>query len=114
MDILAVPGPMGRAGSAGCNALIRDGAIIVLSPKDVLNALGLMPAATTSGAGPPPGLSDAARQVWTVLSPEPMQVDEIAVRSGLPAAAVTHLLLELELSGRIRQLAGSRFAAAMQ
>ena len=114
MEILAVPGPMGRPGSAGCNALIRDGATIVLSPDDVLHALKLMPAPTTGTADLGLELSDDARQVWRVLSPDPLHVNEITARSHLSASAVTHLLLELELTGRIRQLAGSRFAVASQ
>ena len=114
MEILAVPGPMGRAGSAGCNALIRDGATIVLSPADVLHALELQPARANAVVDAAPDLSEEACQVWTVLSQDPMNVDEITLRSRLSAPAVTHLLLELELTGRVRQLPGSRFALAAQ
>lgn len=40
-DVLAVPGSIHAQQSAGCHALIRDGATLVTSPDDVLEALGL-------------------------------------------------------------------------
>jgi DNA processing protein len=110
MEILAVPGPMGRAGSEGCNALIRDGARIVLSSADVLDSLHLMPAAAETVVETAIDLDPHAKRVWKVLSQDALHVDEIAARSRMPAAAVTHLLLELELAGQVRQLAGSRFS----
>jgi len=41
-DVLALPGSIHAQQSAGCHALIRDGATLVTSPEDVLEALGLM------------------------------------------------------------------------
>ncbi|MGC7405270.1 DNA-processing protein DprA [Pandoraea pneumonica] len=40
-DVLAVPGSIHAQQSTGCHALIRDGATLVTSPEDVLEALGL-------------------------------------------------------------------------
>ncbi|VVD68095.1 DNA processing protein DprA [Pandoraea iniqua] len=40
-DVLALPGSIHAQQSAGCHALIRDGATLVTSPDDVLEALGL-------------------------------------------------------------------------
>lgn len=46
-EVLAVPGDINRAVSAGCNLLIRDGAHPVLGPEDLLETL-------TFTLGPPP------------------------------------------------------------
>lgn len=50
-DVMAVPGHPMDARAAGCNALIRDGALLVRSAEDVLAAIGLDAAKTVV---PPP------------------------------------------------------------
>ncbi len=113
MDVLVVPGPLGRPTSAGCNAMIRDGGIIVLSASDVLASLQLEPAA--DGCAEVPGVVDAEfRSVWRVLSQEGLHVDEVAGRAQLPMPAVTLALLQLELAGQVRQLPGGRFALPLR
>ncbi|AXC49092.1 DNA-protecting protein DprA [Paracoccus suum] len=42
-EVMAVPGHPMDARAAGCNALIRDGALLVRSAEDVLTAIGLTP-----------------------------------------------------------------------
>ncbi|WP_211279329.1 DNA-processing protein DprA [Pandoraea oxalativorans] len=44
-DVLAVPGSIHSPHSQGCHVLIRDGATLVASPDDVLEALGMTPSA---------------------------------------------------------------------
>jgi DNA processing protein len=44
--------------------------------------------------------------LYAVLSTEPMHIDELIIKTGLPAAQVMSLLLSLELRGAIRQLPG--------
>jgi len=44
-DVLAVPGSIHSPHSQGCHVLIRDGATLVTSPDDVLEALGMTPSA---------------------------------------------------------------------
>ena len=41
VDVLALPGPVGAPTSEGTNALLRDGARIVLDSGDLLDALGV-------------------------------------------------------------------------
>ncbi|MGH7467251.1 MAG: DNA-processing protein DprA [Longimicrobiales bacterium] len=107
----AVPGPIGRPTSAGCNQLIREGAELVTGGAQIMEFLKL--------TAPPDVLADEpfevdpeARHVWRVLTPDGLHVDEVAGRAQLPTAAVTHALLQLELAGHARQLPGSRFALA--
>lgn len=49
-DVLAVPGHPFDARAAGCNMLIRDGATLVRSAADVIEALGPLPEATRQPA----------------------------------------------------------------
>jgi DNA processing protein len=52
-DVLAVPGSIHAPQSRGCHALIRDGATLVASPDDVLEALGIdRPTASAASTAP--------------------------------------------------------------
>ena len=112
MDVLAVPGPIGRPTSVGTNRLLRDGATVVISAQDILDSLRLE--RVEPAAAPPPAVSADAKAVWKLLTVDAAHVDEIAARSRLPTTAVSLALLELELSGRVRQLAGGRYVLARQ
>lgn len=111
MDVLAVPGPIGRPTSEGTNLLISDGAQIALSAADVFEALHLQPSADTEPDElPPAAVAGSAHRVWRALSSEAVHVDELAARLSLPTGTVALSLLELELAGCARQLPGGRFA----
>jgi DNA processing protein len=60
-----------------------------------------------------PGATDIERgdggRVLDVLGSEPVTIDDVIERSGLPAGRATALLLELELAGRVRQIDGKQF-----
>lgn len=59
-DVLAVPGHPFDARAAGCNQLIRDGALLVRGVRDVLEALGQPASAPGAAAVPGPARSQAA------------------------------------------------------
>ena len=91
-DVLAVPGEITSALSAGANALLRHGATPALSVDDVLDAIGVV--RERPARAEPEG--DAGR-VLAVLRDAPATVDEIARAVALPVAELTALLTSLEL-----------------
>ena len=106
--VLAVPGAPWDPGAEGCNALIRDGAVLVRSLDDVLEALG-WPGTPPGGALPrrpwPPGAP--ARQVLAaLLDGHPASADRLAEATGLAPPDLAAALLELELAGFVRRFAG--------
>jgi DNA processing protein len=105
-EVLAVPGPIDAATSAGANALLRDGARPALGAEDVLEALGIPAAAVAPSA--PTGADAAA--VWAALDAAPLDVDAVAARSGLSARRALTALSLLELDGWAVQSGGARFA----
>ena len=110
-DVFAVPGPIGSDRSVGCNALIRDGATLVSSAREVLEGLGLpLPPADERADAPPAGLEGQGLVLWRALGREPRHVDEIAAEAGLDARRSLASLLALEVRGHARQTAGLRFA----
>lgn len=108
--VFAVPGPIGEWRSAGCNSLIRDGATLVTSAREVLCGLELpLPPEDYEAEIPPAQLEGQALALWRVLDRQPKHVDEIAVSVGLEPRRSLASLLSLEVQGHARQLAGMRF-----
>lgn len=128
-DVLAVPGHPFDARASGCNMLIRDGAVLVRHPDDVLEALG--PAPSLTEARQPEAPAPRARprvtevpetpaahhrvpadpavlhaRILDRLGPSPLAEDQLIRDLGLPAGAVTPELVTLELDGRIARAPG--------
>lgn len=102
--VFAAPGSRRNPAATGCNALIADGAGVLLSTDDVLLALGMTPGArrpahTDPDTGPPLG-SDAAA-LLAVLGGEPATPDTAGARAGLGPAAVARAASELVRAGRV-------------
>ncbi|WBO23528.1 DNA-processing protein DprA [Sphingomonas abietis] len=122
-EVLAVPGSPLDPRAQGCNLLIREGATLIQTADDVIEALrpidprmGLLePGAGGYGiggyGGPRPALDadDADRRaIVALLGPVPTPVDEIVRQSGRPPTIVQTVLLELELGGRLERHAGGQ------
>ena len=114
-EVLAVPGSPLDARARGTNQLIREGATLVQSAEDIMEAVqppaGLRFEEPDSGfgAGPPPEPRPQDRQqVLDLLSLAATPVDEIVRLSGLSPAMVQMALLELELAGRLTRHAGAK------
>ena len=100
-EVFAVPGEITSALSAGTNALLRLGATPLTSSTDVLEALGIEAAASTS-----PDLDETPARVLEALAREPSGVDGLIRETGLDAAAVATALAELELLGAVAEADG--------
>lgn len=115
-EVMAVPGSPLDPRAQGCNALIREGATLVQSAADVIEAirpLGRHIVAQGGGdyEGPPldhdAGEGERRIVLW-LLGPVPVSVDEIIRQADLPPAIVQTVLLEFELAGRLERHAGGR------
>jgi DNA processing protein len=115
-EVMAVPGSPLDPRAQGCNALIREGATLVQTADDVLEAIrplagGVMQERSRWQAGPPGDASDGARATITdLLGPVAVSIDELVRQSGEHPAVVATVILELELAGRIERHAGGRVA----
>jgi len=99
--VLAMPGSRRNRAAEGCNALLADGAHPLLSPDDVLVALGLTPGARR-GWGAPPARGQPAGEAAVLLRAcggEPATVDQLASRTGLGPDRVALAVRELERGG---------------
>jgi DNA processing protein len=123
-EAMAVPGSPLDARAAGCNALIREGAALIRSAADVIEALGqprerrpmaqaalaFEPSAAIPRPAPRPVADDPVERVAALLGPTPIGFDTLAREAGLPAEALSAALLDLDLAGRIARLPGDMVA----
>ncbi len=98
-DIFALPGRINDPLSIGCNALIRDGAGIALSPEDLLSALGIKMTPKEPEKPPSPKRSPRESRVLRALDAYPRSLEELLIRTGLPPGELMEALLSLQLSG---------------
>jgi DNA processing protein len=120
-EVMAIPGSPLDGRATGCNQLIRDGAVLVQSPEDVIELLTGFdgtPRSTFREAAPAYVFADdelaeaEPADVTDLLTTAPVAVDELIRQSGEPAASVQLALLELEIAGRIVRHAGGRVSLA--
>jgi DNA processing protein len=114
-EVMAVPGSPLDPRAQGCNLLIREGATLVQSVDDILEAVRpIDPRAVRSRSGGFVAQSsrDASdgdrRAVTALLGPVPVSVDELVRQSHLPLPLIQTVLLELELAGRLERHAGGK------
>lgn len=112
--VYAVPGPIDRPTSAGCNRLIQQGAKLVMDGGDVLDDLmTLFPTApktpTVEPVRPAVALSLDEEILLRAIDSEERHIDDIITRSGLAAGTVNVVLMRLEMKRLIRPLPGRRY-----
>ncbi|HET7307602.1 MAG TPA: DNA-processing protein DprA [Gammaproteobacteria bacterium] len=111
-EVFAIPGSIHNPLAHGCHRLIRDGAKLVETAADVLEELTpLLRLATDAadvGATAAPA-DPATEQVLKYVDFAPTSVDRIVERSGLTAAAISAMLLSLELQGFIAAAPGGGY-----
>ncbi|MFT5637646.1 MAG: DNA processing protein [Paracoccaceae bacterium] len=119
-EVMAVPGHPLDARASGCNMLIRDGAILVRSANDVIEALALPESGEiteTISAEPPkatiPEALDLSRKILSLLSPSPIPEDQLIRELNLPPQTVSSHLVSLELDGKLARQAGGMLSLAV-
>lgn len=122
-EVMAIPGSPLDTRSLGCNQLIRDGAVLVQSPDEVIELLESFTGTPRSRFNVAETVAefdyqelrqlewgeaktDYSRDVAKLLSKTPIAVDELIRQSGASSASVHMALLELEIAGELERHAG--------
>ena len=115
-EVFAVPGDVGRHAAVGTNQLIQRGhAKLVLDVEDILDELGMEPAATeATGEAPaedpvPESLNAIEQQLYEALDSDPVHIDTLCADTGIDPSTALVYLLSLEFKGLVRQMAGKQF-----
>lgn len=119
-DVFALPGSLHNPMAKGCHRLIREGARLVETTADILQELGPLAAELhmeirqrldlldqedkPSVSLQKNLLDDSEYQlVWEVLGFDPKPMDIIIEQTGLPASAISSMLLMMELKGMVKR-----------
>jgi DNA processing protein len=125
-EVMAVPGKIDSPLSKGAHQLIKQGAKLVESVEDVMEALGyigeqLQEHVTAAAAKASENietplfdisqlkLSEDEKTIYDCLGKEPLHVDQIIEETDLAAGSINAALVSLRLKGLIKQLPGSLF-----
>lgn len=94
-EVLVVPHPIGGSGQGG-NALLRQGATLVRSAEDILEALGIV--VEEKKTEKPSGLSPAEEALYDALT-EPLEREELIQRTAVSVTDANIALSKLLLKG---------------
>jgi DNA processing protein len=119
-EVFAVPGAPSDPRAQGCNNLIKQGAYLVQSAADVLEALSSDFSRTLEAPKPldfrqkqanladESEIKNARNEIKEMLSPASVSVDELVRNCQFSPSTVSLVLLELELAGRLERHPGNR------
>lgn len=134
-EVFAIPGSIHNPLARGCHALIKQGAKLVETAQDVLEELAPLLAPFLAPEPPAPAAEGLRRGIATAadtradqgaahalmgedadyhrlleaLGSDPVPVDLLIQRTGLPANQVSSMLLMLELQGQVAAAPGGRY-----
>ncbi len=120
-EVFAVPGHPSDERARGCNRLIKDGAYLVEDAQDVLqiiNQEGLSLASPQHVSMhnsqnillDEKELNKARKELSQLLSPSPVDMDMLLRELDCSLGILSHLLLELDLAGRLVRHPGNKFS----
>jgi len=122
-EVFAVPGPVESPLSRGPHSLIKRGAHLVESAKDILDALNIGVSLFKNCSDIDPvsvkemiraERTSIVKKVISALSTEPKHVDEIVEICNISPDEILPILLELEIRGFVVSCGGNSFALAVE
>ncbi len=127
-DVFAIPGSIHSPQAKGCHHLIKQGAKLVESAQDVIEELPIKPSMDLANAmisralhadSVPASSSKNLKNIqenplFEALGYDPISLDNLIDRTGIPAATLQVQLLELELLGEVARLPGGLFQRIAQ
>jgi DNA processing protein len=111
-EVFAVPGAVHSPVSVGSHLLVRDGARLAASAGQILDDLGMLRIETAPEELPE--LHPDEARVVAVLEAEPLLLDLVARRAGLPASTTAAVLAKLELKALVARRPGGRYALPVE
>ena len=119
-EVMAIPGSPLEPRAMGCNQLIREGAVLVQRPEEVIELIegftgaprARLRVGEDAAAFDHPALAqldwgearhDTSAAIAALLTHAPLSIDELIRQSGMSAAEVHMALLALELAGELER-----------
>ncbi|MBP6079534.1 MAG: DNA-processing protein DprA [Xanthomonadales bacterium] len=119
-DVFAIPGSIHDPRARGCHHLIRNGATLVTEASEIIEALqpighelgDALRARLSVQAMHMPAIPAADAQELRLLDAigfAPTDFDSLVTATGMSAAAISSMLMTLELDGQVAEVGGSRY-----
>jgi len=105
-EVFAIPGSIHSPFAKGCHKLIREGAKLVETARDVLEELGLVAVVGVANSAASRDGSHGDDSLLDAIGYDPVTIDLLVERTGEPADAIAAALVRLELDDRIAALPG--------
>ena len=110
-EVFAMPGPVDSPVSRGCHRLLRDGATLVESARDVFDAFGV--GSRVAGSAEPAlglvlELNEQERRILEAVDLPHATIDDVIRATELPVSRVLATLATLEARGLIHRHSGGR------
>jgi DNA processing protein len=113
-EVFAVPGRVDSPMSAGTNALIASNqAHLITGYQDVMNGMNWARSEATAGQGQSTSVVELfgkEKELYDLLSVEPMHFDVLCERTGMAAGELSATLTMLELAGVVVRHAGDHYS----
>ena len=107
-DVFVIPGNITSPQSAGCNQLIRQGAIPVTCAEDILEIIA--PTMEISQRQLPLGSTPTETAILAALAKGMRDADEIQRQSDIDPIEFSTALTMLEINGAIRSLGANQWS----
>jgi DNA processing protein len=122
-EVMAVPGRIDSPLNKGPHQLLRQGATLVESIDDIIDALGPIRRQIQEHIDSLSGISETAgtidietrnlspheKSICACLSKDPVHIDHIIQETRLPTGTVNASLVSLQLKGMVKNVPGNRF-----
>jgi len=126
-EVMAVPGQIDNPACAGSNKLLKQGARLIDSIEELMDALGcigqdLKPHAVQAADNAEKTaqktlfdtvdlkLTEPEKKVLNCFDGRPLHLEELIAKTDLPAGTIYAAAISLQLKGMLKQLAGNMFS----
>lgn len=109
-DVYALPGPVNSHLSRGCNLLIKQGAGVLLSPKEFLDEMGILQQNKEENNQQKKLLLETTENmVYSCLDFSPKNLEELVKATNMPVVELLNVIMSLELQGFVREIAKNHY-----
>jgi DNA processing protein len=113
-EVFAVPGNINAPQSIGANRLVQQGAHPLLDVRDLLDSLDLDLVTEQQTARKALPADTVEARLLSLLSQQPVHVDEIRSQADMPIEKISAALTLMELKGLVRQVGGMQYIAVRE
>lgn len=110
-ELMCIPGSINNINTEGVYKLLKDGATLVTSGDDILNALNWK-IEKNNKTPENINLDETTQLIFDIINIEPKGFDEIQITTGLSTEDLLIRLTEMELRGLIEQVDGDLYKKA--